>query len=192
MLNQLMILQGYLSVSRPKIHDPAAAEMVRKAGQACDNMARHLNFTRDYLDIGARSPIWMDAAPAFIRGAATVDRGRIVTDVKLEGLVLYADPMMEKVFHNLVDNSVRHGKGVSRIEVDYRRRGDEVIITYRDDGVGLDSQTRAGLFSGHTTHGMNLANEILHITGMDLAETGEGKGARFEIRVPAASCRVQG
>ncbi len=88
MLNQLSVLDGYLTMSRSEVTDTKVAEMLSKAGHASDNIGKYLTFTRDYLDVGTLSPIWSDAALAFARGASTVDIGCIVIDVRLAGLKL--------------------------------------------------------------------------------------------------------
>jgi signal transduction histidine kinase len=67
-------------------------------------------------------------------------------------------------------------------------------IIYEDDGVGLSFQKREQIFSHKdgipVKHGMQLARELLEITGITIKETGEpGKGARFEISVPPTSFR---
>ena len=46
-------------------------------------------------------------------------------------------------------------------------------------------------FGSKRGYGLYLAREILALTGMTIAETGEaGKGARFEITVPKGGYRV--
>jgi len=41
----------------------------------------------------------------------------------------------------------------------------------------------------NTGYGLFLASEILGITELSIVETGEGSGARFEIRVPRGTYR---
>ena len=97
--------------------------------------------------------------------------------------------MLDKVFHNLLDNSIRHGKGVTHIRVSGKDGPDGYTITWKDNGVGVSMSEKDLIFErGHGQHtglGLFLVREILALTGISITETGkEGSGARFEILVP--------
>ncbi len=98
--------------------------------------------------------------------------------------------MLEKVFHNLFDNAVRHGGHVTEISVTCREDEDgKMVIAVEDDGIGIPAEMKERIFrhgyGRHTGYGLFLVQEILAITGMSIRETGEeGKGACFEITVP--------
>ena len=103
--------------------------------------------------------------------------------------------MIGKVFYNLVENSARHGRDLTRIRVSCVQRADELILVYEDDGGGIPSSSREFVFDQgfgeNTGLGLFLIREILAITGMRISETGEGgTGVRFEIRVPAGRFRT--
>ena len=101
----------------------------------------------------------------------------------------YADPLLEKVFTNLIDNAVRHGGTVNRIGFSVREEGDSLIIVCEDDGAGVEEEEKRKIFrrgvGKNTGYGLFLAREILAITGLSIREVGTpGQGARFEIMVP--------
>jgi signal transduction histidine kinase len=57
-----------------------------------------------------------------------------------------------------------------------------------DDGIGVPEDKKERLFS--SGHGLQMVRDILEITGMTISEKGQdGKGARFEICVPAGNFR---
>jgi signal transduction histidine kinase len=63
------------------------------------------------------------------------------------------------------------------------------IYIFEDDGIGITRKDKSRIFERgigqNTGLGLFLVREILSITGITIAETGEaGKGARFEIHVP--------
>lgn len=65
-----------------------------------------------------------------------------------------------------------------------------------DDGKGIPTNIKGRIFNkgfgSNTGLGLFLTREILGITGMQIIETGvEGKGARFEIRVPEGHFRFR-
>jgi len=69
-----------------------------------------------------------------------------------------------------------------------------LIITYRDDGVGVSAEDKERLFQRgfgkHTGLGLFLSKEILSITNIAIRENGEpGKGVNFEIVVPKGRYR---
>jgi signal transduction histidine kinase len=102
---------------------------------------------------------------------------------------VFADPLIVKIFYNLMDNAVRHGGKITTIRFSVERRGDDKIIVCKDDGNGVLADEKERIFNRgfgkNTGLGLALAREILDITGITIHETGEpGKGARFEIVVP--------
>ena len=103
--------------------------------------------------------------------------------------------MLEKVFFNLLDNAVRHGERVTQIRVSSRPSGEDLVIVWEDNGVGIPADHKERIFERgfgkHTGLGMFLVKEILSLTGIKVTETGEpGKGARFEILVPEGKFRT--
>ena len=108
---------------------------------------------------------------------------------------MYADPMMERVFFNLLDNAVRHGGEVGTIRVLSAADDGRCTIVVEDDGGGIPAAEKEAIFERgvgkNTGYGLFLARAILDITGISIRETGdEGKGARFEIELPPGSWRL--
>ena len=120
---------------------------------------------------------------------------RYQADCELGSLEVYGDPMLEKVFGNLVDNSLRHGEHVSLIRFSYQKSGDkELLIVYEDNGAGVSDEDKERIFQKgfgkNTGFGLFLSREILGITGLSMKENGRpGTGARFEIVVPEGKFR---
>ena len=103
--------------------------------------------------------------------------------------------MMEKVFENLLDNSLRHGESVLTIRVSTMARDDGMVLIWQDDGVGIPDEEKKDIFERgfgkNTGLGLYLISNILAITGLSISETGEsGKGARFEISCYIGSYRI--
>ncbi len=131
------------------------------------------------------------------RAISKTDLGAIAINNELGGLSIYADPMIEKVFCNLLENSVKHGVKASQIGISYLKGSDSVEIYYKDDGDGIPSDTKAQLFSRsykqRLGHGMNFIQEVLRITGMEIDEIGlPGNGVLFRIKVPTGCYRIKG
>jgi len=198
-LNQLTGMFGYLEFCLAASTDPKVLEVIRKALQAAETMKTQILFTRDYQEIGNSAPRWQSLESVFLRAAQTLTLTGIAIESRFEEHWVYADPLIEKVFFNLLENSLRHGGHVSRVLV-YTRENDEgLTILYEDNGVGIPPGAKEKIFRReyfrNTGLGLYLSREILGITGLAIRETGAaGEGARFEIHVPkgAYGRRVSG
>ncbi|MEI6841393.1 MAG: sensor histidine kinase, partial [Methanomicrobiales archaeon] len=102
---------------------------------------------------------------------------------------VFADPLVIKVFYNLMDNAARYGGKITTIRFSVDELDGDHIVVCEDDGDGIVAAEKEKIFERdfgkNTGLGLALSREILSITGITITETGEpGKGARFEINVP--------
>ncbi len=172
------------------VSDPQVLEFIMRAEQAAKNIEGQILFTKMYQDIGVHTPTWQNVEGLIKKAKTGLLPASISLTVNLGDLEIYADPLLEKTFYMLLENSMRHGMQVSELRFSYHITGDETLhLIYEDDGVGISFDDKGHIFERgygkHTGFGLFLAKEILSITGLMIAETGEpGKGARFEISVP--------
>ena len=197
--NQLLALNGYIALSEEAIGKPVELkEFIAKEQKIADYIALQIAFTKDYEDLGVKSPIWQNVS-ALVRDAGTVHPMRnIVLENQCPGLEVFADPLLEKVFYNLIDNSLHYGgEKMTTIRVTATEGSETLRIIYEDDGTGISAYDKKELFTKgfgkHTGLGLFLSREILSITGITISENGEpGVGARFEIVVPEGAYRFAG
>lgn len=195
-LNQLGVLVGWLSIAMEATQDKGILEHLKKCDEAAKMIQSQLEFTANYQEMGVHGPLWIQAETALGRGVAGLRFGDVTLTHDLKGIELYADPMIDKVFHNLADNALRHGGKLSKIDVWHERPGSELKIVFADDGQGVPKDEKSKIFSHgygkHTGYGLYMARAILGITGMTIDEIGEpGQGAKFVITVPAQKYRTQ-
>jgi PAS domain S-box-containing protein len=195
-LNQLGVLVGWLSIAMEATQDRSVLGHLKKCDEAAKLMQSQLEFTANYQEMGVHGPVWIQAETALGRGVAGLRFGDVTLTHDLKGIELYADPMIDKVFRNLADNSIRHGGKLTKIEVGYERSDKDLKIVFSDDGQGIPKEEKAKIFSHgygkHTGYGLYMAQAILSITGMRLEEVGEpGVGAKFVITVPSQKFRTQ-
>jgi signal transduction histidine kinase len=193
-LNQLSVLTGWLEVAHEVASEPPVQEYLKKMSNAAETMKRQLNFTGDYQKMGITKPEWIEVKTAFLNGTVGFSPSNISKSIQVEGLEVLADPMLEKVFHNLVDDSFRHGHKITKIGIRYEESDDRLLLIYEDNGIGIPKEEKKKLFQRgvgkHSGYGLFMVREILGITGMAIAEVGEpGKGVRFEITVPRSRYR---
>jgi PAS domain S-box-containing protein len=193
-LNQLTVLIGYLELSNQDIKDPQLLSIIAKEKKAADTIRSQILFTRDYQNIGVHSPQWHNIAETVSLATASIDPNQILIRVDLPPIEVYGDPLLEKVFYNLIDNSIRHGEHVTRITIRSEFTGDDLQIVIEDNGVGVPDKEKERIFRReyfkNTGFGLFLSREILAITNLSIHEKGVfGEGVRFIIQVPRPSYR---
>jgi len=194
-LNQLTALAGYLDLAYAKTTDFSISDYLESMKKTTDTIRLQIEFTRDYQDIGLKKPAWQDIREAFLRAAGEIRGPNLTVLCDVGRTEVFADPLIERVFYNLIDNSLRHGEHVSEIRLLSMREDADLIILYEDNGAGVPPDDKDKIFikgfGKHTGLGLFLIREILSITGIGIREIGAfGQGARFEIRVPAGKFRI--
>ena len=152
-----------------------------------------VRFTDEYQRIGIKSPIWQDIRVLVEHSLrhTSLHKIRFESDIP-PGFRIFADPLIEKVFSNLIENSVRYGITNTYIRFRIEEHEDHVSIICEDDGVGVSPEEKEKIFTfqygKNTGLGLFLSREILSITWISIRETGiVGTGARFEIICPAGT-----
>jgi PAS domain S-box-containing protein len=192
-LNQMTALTGYLELCRNEQLPPRAALYVDRMGQAAENIRKQIEFTRIYKGLGTQLPIWQDPGMAMLQASSTVPLPP--PEVHVEGIEVMADPLLAKVFLNLLDNSVRHGGGVTHVSLVAHEDGDGALrLIYQDNGQGIPEGEMEKIFQrGYGKNaglGLFLSKEILALTNLNLvARPNSERGARFEIIVPPSAWR---
>ncbi len=194
-LNQLMGLQTYLELSKMDVIDPVFLNYIKKEEQAAETIQWMIEFTRDYQDIGGQGPKWHILSDTISSAIRQLNPPDVEINVAVNRLEIFADPLMEKVFYNLMENSLRHGEHVTRMDFSVKETENGLILTYSDNGVGVSVEDKKKLFvkgfGKHTGLGLFLSKEILSITGITITENGEpGKGVQFEMTVPKGAYRL--
>ncbi|WP_342452270.1 histidine kinase N-terminal 7TM domain-containing protein [Methanolinea mesophila] len=197
MLNTLTALLMNLEYARTLEGDKKISGILTDAEKSARILQEQVEFTRDYQDMGVREPAWQDLGEALRRALAGISPGSVRIESGVNGVFIYADPLLEKVLHNLVENALKYGERLTFVRVRYSTGPEGLTWYVEDDGVGISPDLKETIFrrgfGRGSGLGLFLAREILSITGMQIRETGTfGKGARFEIAVPEGSFRIAG
>jgi PAS domain S-box-containing protein len=193
-LNQLTMLEGYITRLKKLPGDDNFAGMIQKEENIVRTIHSQIVFTRIYQNVGVQPPQWKNVKTSISSVLVTANVGNVAVVLNTGNLEIYADLLIEKVFFNLIENALRHGKHVTRICVSYQQAEKNVVLTIEDDGIGVPEQDKEQIFTRgygkNTGYGLFLTREILAITGITIKETGKpGKGARFEMIVPEDAYR---
>jgi PAS domain S-box-containing protein len=193
--NQLTVLQGYLKILEKKQLDPSLKVYFEKVATAAHRISAMIRFTKEYEEIGVKAPAWQDCGSLVDTAAKEIPPGmvRVQNDLPA-GEEVFADPLISRVFYNLMDNAVRYGGKITIIRFFVEDSTGDHILVCEDDGEGIADGEKERIFERgvgkNTGLGLALSREILDISGISITETGEpGKGARFEMTIPEGTWR---
>ncbi|QSZ66031.1 PAS domain S-box protein [Methanofollis aquaemaris] len=196
--NQLEVIAGYGGILDEITPEDSEQKMyVRRILEASEMIAEHIAASKDYRDLGIRTPEWQSVAIEADQASRILKNHGIALDVEAGDLEIYADPLFRKVFYNLFENTIRHGGTVTTVKVSASEFEGRGVITVEDDGRGVAAEIKEKIFErqygSHSGLGLFLTREILSATGISIRERGTpGRGARFEILVPPEGCRRPG
>ena len=185
---------GYHELLGSLVTDEKAKTFVKKLVAINRKIVDSLNFAKNYEDLGAHPPRWQNIHQVFLLAISHLDFFKIRRNSQVEGLEVYADPLLETVFFHMMKKVLTHSQHATEVTIRYEERPDHLVMFIEDNGVGIPADEKQKIFDRgygkNTGLGLFLVREVLSITGMTIWETGEpGQGARFEILVPREGYR---
>jgi PAS domain S-box-containing protein len=194
--NKLTVMGGYLDLIRERPSESQHSMYIRKMKDTVTIIGENIEFTRLYQNLGVVVPSWQNVHEVFFNACTHVDIKKIRIQSDAEGYEIYSDPLLERVFYNLVENAILHGGNrVSLIRISAHETPTGLILSLEDDGIGIPIPDKERIFTKgfgrNTGLGLFLVQEILSITSITIRENGEYQhGARFEIHVPKGMFRI--
>ncbi len=126
----------------------------------------------------------------------------LVAELDSAGLPLRADPIrVEQIVVNLLTNAAKYSDNGSRIHLTALRRDNEVVITVKDDGIGIAPEKLPEMFQlfaqgersiarseGGLGIGLTIVQKLteMHDGRVTASSEGIGKGSTFTVYLPAA------
>ena len=185
-------------MSQTALHRPETVrDFITRAQHAADTINEQITFTGDYQHLGITDPVWQNVTVSVHKAEAVLPMRNVNVETDLAHLEIFVDPLFEKVFYNLIDNSLRYGGDrMTTIRISAQESDASLSIIFEDNGAGIPVDDKKHLFSRgfgkNTGLGLFLSREILSITGMTIMENGvPGRGVRFEITVPKGGYRFR-
>ena len=188
-LNTITGLFGLVDMAVASDQKQDAVQLLVQIKELARVIQRQITFTREYQDVGVNAPRWQNIRQIALRAIENFTKSGLKFIVEIENTEVYADPLLEKVFYNLIDNAIRYGEHVRTIRFYYEISDQGLSLICEDDGVGIPDRAKEQIFERgvgkNTGMGLFLTREILMITDIRIRETGIlGNGARFEILIP--------
>jgi PAS domain S-box-containing protein len=192
--NKLAAIVGntYL-VKKEMAGNEKVLDRLEEIEKAVQQSVKIFDFAKTYEMLGAEEMTYVDV------GKTVKDAASLFTDLKdakvindCRGLDVFADSLLQQLFYNLIDNSLKYGQKMTTTRVHYEESGKNYLeLVYEDDGVGIPVAGKTNLFTegystgGSTGYGLYLIKKMVEVYGWTIKETGEpGKGARFLMTIP--------
>lgn len=193
--DQIYIILGYIHMSMEQVNDLHIQGYLEKQHHAACAISSQIEFAKNYQDLGLHPPSWQNVKEVFLFAISHLDMGEITRHISADGIMLYADPMLEKAFFYIAEYFCTPDRNTTCITVSARESGEGLILVFEDDGSAVHPDEKERLFEYHEGSMMNsglfLAQEILSITGILISETGIGPcTTRFEVMAPPGGYRT--
>jgi PAS domain S-box-containing protein len=127
---------------------------------------------------------------------------KLTVTLPMRPIIVNADSArLDQVFSNLLTNSAKYTEPGGRISIEAEQRGEEAIVTVRDNGIGIACDALAYVFDmfrqvdgslersqGGLGIGLTLVRRLVESHGgsVEARSEGPGKGSEFVVRLPIA------
>ncbi|MEO8431312.1 MAG: ATP-binding protein [Acidobacteriota bacterium] len=209
--NPLSPIVTALQVMRLRGEDPAVLE---RSIEVIDRQTRRMaRLVDDLLDVSRITRGAIELREETLRVSTLVERAveqarplleerghRLKLDLPEEALSLRGDPTrLEQVLSNLLINAAKYTDVGGRISVAIRRERDDVVVSVRDNGIGMSAELCARAFDlfvqspgsgvrapGGLGVGLTLVRRLVELHGgtVEARSAGPGLGSEFIVRLP--------
>ena len=188
-LNTITGLIGCVDMADASDSVEERKELLMDIKELTKTIQRQIAFTKEYQEVGVNLPIWQNVEGVLERVLVNFEKTDLHFVIDIENVEIFADPLLEKVFYNLVDNAIRYGERVTTIQFYLVHADSGLLLVCEDNGTGIPDNVKNFIFERgvgkNTGMGLFLSREILAITKIGVLENGiPGIGARFEMSIP--------
>jgi two-component system, chemotaxis family, CheB/CheR fusion protein len=182
------------------------ARQVAHMGRLLDDLLDSSRITRGTLELKlAHTELTrvVGAAIETSRPSMLAKRHQLTLDLPTHSVMLNADPVrLAQVFSNLLINASKYTEAGGQITLSAKQQNDDIVISVRDNGIGIAAETLPQLFNlfsqapGARAHsegglgiGLALARGLTQLHGgtIDAHSAGLGRGSEFVVRLPVAA-----
>ncbi len=204
----------YVAELRRKILDEEQQHLVGQVERSVDAIATLIDDLLDIsrLDAGGVVPQkqpcsvtqLLDRIMANFQMMARTKNIRLVIH-PFNGFVSSDPVMLERIVMNLVSNALRYTHPNGTVLIACRRRGAELLIEVRDNGIGIDESNQANIFGEYvqlkpTTQGgqkglglgLSIVDRLVRLLGHELElHSAPNRGATFALRLNLTASLVE-
>ncbi len=194
--NKAQIVQGYLQLIEDHELPDKVRNYIEEAEKASKDGVEIIEKVRELRKIGKEKEIDEMEISSILDQALSEYRAQlketgIDLEVQTRDCLVEGGPLLEELFSNLVENSIKHS-GCDEIKIQSRIEQDEYVITVEDDGKGIPDDLKEKVFekgyknkdTGGSGLGMFLAKQIVeNYDGSIEVEDSKQGGASFIVRL---------
>lgn len=196
----------YVSELRRQLPATPQEHLVEQVEKSVDALATLLNALLDIskLDAGAIIPQMQscDVASMLRRVAEDFQLLAAIKNVRLvihpvQGYVISDPLLLERILTNLVSNAIRYSYPDGCVLIACRRRGNQMRIEIRDNGIGISEEDQENIFreffqidkpqlGGNKGQGLGLAivDRLIRLLGIGIElRSSTGKGSLFALQL---------
>lgn len=197
----------YVAELRRQLSFTQQQQLVEQVDQSIDALATLLNALLDIskLDAGAIVPQFQECNIASTISRVAGDYQMLAAEkniklvVRASPVYVISDPvLLERILMNLVSNAIRYSNVDGCVMVACRRRGNQLRIEVRDNGIGISQADQENVFreffqiakpqlDSNKGHGLGLAivERLVKLLGHGIElRSSPGKGSLFALHVP--------
>ena len=195
--NKAQIARGYLDLMEKNSDSQTELEEYReKAKQAIIAAQRMIEKVRKLRKIDEEEEIGNRDLSLVIdkilsEHLSEINEREINTDIKVSDRVVKGGPLLEELFSNLIENSLRHSR-CDMIRINSEIEDDECVVTLEDDGIGISDEDKDKIFdkgykkgeTAGTGLGLYMVKEIANNYDGDVeVKDSDLGGVKFEVRL---------
>lgn len=186
----------------PEQYAEAIGVIERQAGRMSDLIAQLLQMTRleqgtqrismEQADISSLVEVVCEEQPQLPRGII------LQTDIQPDVEAWFDVTLMSRLLQNLINNAARYGRDNGHIWVALRRAEADVVLSVRDDGIGIPADQLDKIWKrfyqvgaarsaeGGAGLGLTMVQQIATLHGGTVTvDSREGEGSCFTLRFPS-------
>lgn len=192
--NKNQIVRGYLELLKDSDLSDENKSLVEKANKAVNESSRIIEKTRKLRKIDEEEAISETNLNSVFDEVLSNLEDRLKNidyKVNVSDKMVKGGPLLEGLFSNLVNNSIQHS-GCQKIKITTESKGDEILCTVEDDGIGIKDEYKDKIFdrgfktgdNGGSGLGMYIVKEIAESYGGSIeVKDSELGGARFDVKL---------
>lgn len=200
--NTITVLGGYISILKtsPPDAEDIMSTMEKKIDSLFGFINRLLHLSRAGMVIGDKKPVNLEEIIRQICDSMDGFDGSVELVFETPLFDVPGDcAMMEEVFQNLLENSIKFRNPDNEkliISVRLEKKGDYCVLTFRDNGLGMKEELISKVFNpgfttsrdGGTGFGLPIARKIVEAHGgsIEARSDGPGRGTEFIMKIPLA------